>query len=265
MMVCAAHVRIRIRTCVVLVLVSFVLCLIPRVAQASGAANSIVFDDRADLLSHAEEKRLSNDYGELLEYMDAAFASTDAWSGSAESYARQFVQRRFGSRAGVVFLIDMYHREIYVYANEAGLRLISTADARAITDNAYQMATRGEYYRCADSVFSQILTKCGGGRIARPVKHITNLLIAAMLSIIVTFDFAIMARSKDVDDSDKRRKALVAMPRLLFKKPVVTHTEVVTHSDNSGAGFDAGSGGGGGGGGGGGSSGGGGGGGGHAF
>ena len=131
-------------------------------------------DDQAGLLTAEEERSLQGRYASLSRYVDAGFVTTTNPGGSTESFCNAYVNREFGSDPAVIFAIDMNNRNIYVYANQAGLSVISQADARAITDNIYQYASRGEYYECADAAFSQILAKCQGGGIARPVKHITG-------------------------------------------------------------------------------------------
>ncbi len=181
----------------VIALLSILLCmaLVPGVALAE--TRTFKVDDQASLLTESERSKLKQDYTKLTEYIDVALATVSKNSSTTEKYASSYMQKTFGSGAAVVFVIDMDNREIYIYSNQAGLATISRADARAITDNIYKLASQGKYYECADAAFSQILTKCEGGRIARPVKHITNLLIAIVLGILVNFFYAVWARSKE--------------------------------------------------------------------
>ncbi|MBR3328236.1 MAG: TPM domain-containing protein [Atopobiaceae bacterium] len=239
-------------------LLAWVVCLMlaltgimARPAFAAPASQSFVIDDAANLLTKSQETKLRNDYTELTEYVDTAFVSVASNSSSTDKFARSYVNREFGSRAAVIFVIDMDNREIYVYANQAGLSLISRADARAITDNIYKLASKGDYYACADAAFSQILVKCQGGRIARPVKHITNALIAIVLGVLGTFFYTMYTRSRLARAGKKQRDAarLEAMPELVLSHPVVTRTERHYKSKSHGGGGGGGSGGGGGGGG----------------
>ena len=158
------------------------------------AAGRLSVDDGADLLSASEEAQLIENYSPITEYMDAAFVSTSHPSGSTSSFAERYAIEHYGNNPAVIFLIDMRNREIYIYANGAALKTISRADARAITDNIYKSATAGKYYECADRAFSQILAKCQGARLARPVKHITNALIAALVGILINYLLTVYSR-----------------------------------------------------------------------
>ncbi|MDO4538285.1 MAG: TPM domain-containing protein [Coriobacteriales bacterium] len=228
---------------------ALVLCGMAPVALAEG--NAFVIDDQANLLTASQENQLKSDYMGLTEYADVAFVSVRANTKSTETFAHNYVNSRFGERAALIFVIDMDNREIWVYANEAGLSLVSRADARAITDNIYKLASKGDYYACADAAFSQLLMKCEGGRIARPVKHITNTLIAVVLGVLVTFLYTKHTRSRLMREGEELRTAaqLAALPELVMSEPVVTRTEREYKSSSSDGGGGGGVGGGGGGGG----------------
>lgn len=213
------------------------------------AAGALTVEDGADLLTDAEEAELVARYSGITEYMDAALVTTDRSSGSTASFAESYAVRRYGSAPAVLFIIDMDDREIYVYANGAAQRTISKADARAITDNIYKDASRGDYFACADGALSQILAKCQGERLARPVKHITNALIAVLLGVLL--NYYIVTRSRMPKTGRRTQGSLnvsvtrqmAAMPGIALGLPVVVDS--VRRYKNS----DSGSGGGGGGGG----------------
>jgi uncharacterized protein len=193
-------------------------------AQAPGTL--LVVDD-ARLLSEEEEARLIADYSAITEYMGAAFISTYSSPGTTAYFAEQCAIKYFRDDPAVLFLIDMDDREIYVYANGKAQETISRADARAITDNIYKSASRGEYFNCADEAFNQIYTKCEGGRLARPVKHITNALIAVLLGILINYLITVISRITassrrtrgDVNVSVTRKMA--AMPGIALAVPIV--------------------------------------------
>ena len=191
------------------------------------AADRLVVEDNADLLTSEEEEKLISDYSAITEYMDAAFVSTSHSPGTTSAYAEAYAIEHFGNEPAILFLIDMDDREIYVYANGRAQKTISKADARAITDNIYKSASRGEYFNCADEAFNQIYTKCEGGRLARPVKHITNALIAVLLGILINYLITVISRIPassrrtrgDVNVSVTRKMA--AMPGIALAVPIV--------------------------------------------
>ena len=218
---------------------------------AALAAGTVIIDDQADLLTAEEESKLQADYAGILEYMDVAFVSRDVVSGSTESYARSYVNGNFGSGPASIFFIDMDNREIYIFSNAAGLRILNKADARAITDNIYKLASAGNYYGCADQAFSQMLAKCRGEKLARPVKHITNAMIAVLFGILLNYFVVAWSRKPRKERQTQGLEKLspvrqmAVMPGILLAAPIVIASRRV--SRNSGSGGSGGGGGGGGG------------------
>ena len=227
-------------------------CIVPRTALAG----TFTIDDKAELLTADEAARLEDSVAGLAQYADAAFVTTSTNSSSTEQFAHTYVNGHFGSGPAVIFVIDMANREIYVYANQEALKTLSRADSRAIADNVYRLASAGDYLGCATKAFDQIRVKFEGGRIARPVKHITNLLIALVLGTLVNFFAALSSRAGTT--VGKRRKATNArtmlFPTVLVGRPNVTRSirRHIHTSSSAGRGFGGGGGGGFGGGGGGG-------------
>ena len=226
------------------------------------AANQLVVDDQAMLLNPLEAMQLQADYAGITEYFDVAFVTTNSVSGSTASYAERYAINHYGNDPAVMFFIDMDNRNIYVYANGDALKTISEADARAITDNIYKYASRGDYYGCADAAFSQILAKCQGQKLARPVKHITNAMIAVLFGILLNYWITARSRRPKKGKRTNGVEAVTASRQMAVMPAIAMATPVVIASVQHYKDDDSGSGGGGGGGGGGGHSGGGGG---HSF
>ena len=213
------------------------------------AADRLVIEDNAQLLTEAEKARLISQYSEITQYMEAAFVTTNYSRGSTASFAENYAIEHYGNDPAVIFLIDMDDREIYVYANGSALKTISKADARAITDNIYRDATRGNYYACADGAFRQILARCQGERLARPVKHITNALIALLLAVLLNYYLTVHSRKPrkerrtqgTVTASVSQRPSVI--PGLTLAMPVLLSS--VKRYKDSDSGSDGGGGGGG--------------------
>ena len=147
----------------------------------------IYIEDDADLLSDSEEAALYYHMEPITAYGNVAFKSISANSSSTASYAKNYYYSMFGSDSGTVFLIDMDNREIYIYSNGAIYKRITKSYANTITDNVYTYASKGDYLTCASKAFDQIATLLDGGRIAQPMKYITNALIAIILAFIINF------------------------------------------------------------------------------
>lgn len=232
---------------------AFALVLVICAAALSGytlAADTLVIEDGAELLSAAEEAKLVGMYSVITEYMDAAVVTTDSVSGSTESYAESYAIRHYGNDPAVIFVIDMDNREIYVYANGPALKTITRADARAITDNIYRDASRRDYYACADGALSQILQKCQGERLARPVKHITNALIAVLFGVLINYFFTVFTRRPRAERRTSGSVAASVAPRQTILPGLALIVPVVIGSvrryKSSGSGGSGGGGGGGG-------------------
>ena len=174
-------------------MIVFLVCLSSACTFAF-AANTLTVEDQAGLLTEAQAAALQEDYAELTNYMDGAVVTVATYQGETSQVAEDYAIQHYGNDAAVVFMIDMYNREIYVYANGDALKTISKADARAITDNIYKDASRGDYYACICKALDQILGKCQGQRLARPVKHITNAMIAILLGILINYLIAVSSR-----------------------------------------------------------------------
>lgn len=182
--------------------------------QAALAAGSFSIDDQVGLLTAEQREQLRASHKELVDYVDTAFVTTDTPSRDVEVFADGYVREHFGSEAAVIFVIDMYNRQISVYANHAGRKIVTDADARAITDNVYRYASEGDYYACADAAFAQILARCRGEQVASPMKHVTNLLMAVVLGVLVNFFIVYGSRARIM-----RRRATSQGMRSMAKLP----------------------------------------------
>ena len=147
---------------------------------------SIIINDEEDLLSDEEEAKLLQDMIPLTEFGYVGFFSIRA-NRSTESYCNDLYRSYFGGNNGTIFVIDMGNRIIQVTSGGSVYRVVNKSYANTITDNVYRYASRGEYYECAKNIYSQELTLLKGGRVAQPMKHITNLLVAITLAILINY------------------------------------------------------------------------------
>ena len=223
----------------------------------------IIIDDKEDLLSNEEEALLREKMAEITAYGNCAFVTVSQYDDTS-TYAKNLYRSYFGTESGMLFVIDMGRRNIWIFCDGAIYRTIDKAYANTITDNVYLYARNGQYYSCAYNAFDQASILLEGGRIAQPMKYISNILIACVLALLVNF-FLLTARRNNDEDivyTAVPALSLIVGADIVSKKLVSTRkTRYVESSDSSG--YSGGGGGGfSGGGGGGGSSGGGGG---HSF
>lgn len=182
----------------------------------------VVIDDRADLLTEDQEEALAAVMEPITKYGGAAFLSVDDNASTAESLARSFYRETFGTDSGTLFLIDMDNRKIWIHSDGAVYKAVTTADAETITDNVFRYASAGNYYDCAAGAYDQIFRLLEGERIARPMKYISNAVLAVILALLANFVFiSRYARLKKPKDRE-----LLANAEYYFKStpPAVEYT-----------------------------------------
>lgn len=162
---------------------------------------------------------------------------------STASYADDFYHDSFGQTSGTLFLIDMDNREIYIFSDGAIYRTVTSSYANTITDNVYRYASREDYYSCASKAFEQIQALLAGQRIARPMKYISNALLALILAALVNYFLAMYLSgsskpsSKEILSSISTKFAFTNPQRRLIKQ------EKVYSPPSSGGGHSGGGGG----------------------
>ena len=154
---------------------------------AAAADQTPLIRDDADLLTAEEETRLYQDMEPLCAYGKPMFwTSTEA--GNERTLAESFYRQQLGrGQSGILFVINMQERFLTIYSDGAIYSTVTSGEADTITDNVYRMASQGEYYSCASSAFSQALRLLEGGKIARPMKTVSNVVLAAALSLMAVY------------------------------------------------------------------------------
>ncbi|MBR2824239.1 MAG: TPM domain-containing protein, partial [Clostridia bacterium] len=156
-------------------------------APAESLSQPCIQDD-ADLLSAEEEAALYQDMLPLCEYGVPVFCTADLSAGSNEALAERLLRQYVPlGESGLIFLINMGVRQLTVYADGAIYRVIGSGEAETLTDNAFRLARGGDYYACAQRVFSQALALLRGEKIARPMKITSNLLLALVLALLLVY------------------------------------------------------------------------------
>lgn len=148
----------------------------------------LYINDQEDLLDDEEEEELLTEMLPIASsYGNAAFMTAQIGSAYYEKATGDIYHSLFGNSSGTIFLIDMNHRQLIIYSDGTIYRVITKRYANTITDNVYGLAKDGEYYDCAKEVFSEMTTLLGGQHIAQPMKHITNAMLALILSTFILY------------------------------------------------------------------------------
>ena len=171
-------------------------------------------NDAAGLLSDEEEEQLLQDMIPVTGHCNALFRSDYGRFYSTMDFAGAVYKAEFGQESGVLFLIDMYNRELTLYAGGDAYRSITRGKARSITDNVYSYALKGDYYSCAATAFAQADAVLRGARIAQPMKYLCSLLIALCTAFLLTYLFVSRAAKAVKPSREELLRSIGAVFRL---------------------------------------------------
>lgn len=144
-------------------------------------------NDAAQLLDEEERQELAAVMQGITAYGNVLFKTADNTILNTEAYARQYYQEKLGTASGILLLIDMDNRMLWIHSDGAVYQVITKAEAKTITDNVYRHASDGDYYTCAQEAFGQAQTLLEGNRIARPMKYISNAFLAVILALLLNY------------------------------------------------------------------------------
>ena len=232
-------------------LILFVSCTSVKIMAAQETDNGYqyVINDLANLLTDEEEDELYYYIEPLLEYGNVIFQSVDLSSGTSyEKYSEDTYYEYFGNEPGVIFQIDMGHRQLTLSSSTALDDEISS-ERDSIVDNVYRYASDEDYLRCASRCFDEVYTVLNDGKIAHNMKYIDNALLAIIISLIVNFMIAFSGNKRKATTGEIAAAMTVsaAAAAVAAKKGKI---EKIYDPVSSGSGSSGGSSGGGGGGGG---------------
>ena len=191
--------------------------------QKPATEGSIHIQDDANLFSVEELAFLRIDCKALTEYGNVGVYTTyDSW---------------FGTSSGILFVIDMSNREIYIETDGYIGDAVTPAKARSITDNVYRLASRREYKECVSEAFEQAKALVEGRRIAEPMKYASNAVIAVLLGLLINFIvLRMLNRKKEVsvkELTDANRGNATFNGRSVTV--VSRHVTVIRHSGGGGS------------------------------
>ncbi|MCI8454506.1 MAG: TPM domain-containing protein [Lachnospiraceae bacterium] len=154
------YIKQRALLCVLVLAVCVLSCLRLRAwafeAQPDAAGPESVYDF-AGLFSPNEKEALSREAAVLAEtmQMSVAIVTIDDHEGSAQEYADSFyISAGLGTGDaydGVLFLIDMDERELWITTSGKMIRYLTDSRIEAILDDAYAYISEGGYYETAQA------------------------------------------------------------------------------------------------------------------
>ena len=211
----------------------------------------LLIEDDAHLLTPEEQQKLKEKMKPITKYGHVVFKSISKNTTTTQAFAYDYYYQKFKNESGVIFIIDMDNRYIYIVANGEIYKTITKRKAEIITDNVYTYASREEYYECAYNAFNQVEALLENKKIAEPMRHASNIVVSIVVAFFVNF-FIVLNASKIKKALDKE---VLDNCDILFEASNVTGTKTGTHkvyspvsdsSSSSGGGHSSGGGGGGG-------------------
>ncbi|SFG53480.1 TPM domain-containing protein [Oribacterium sp. WCC10] len=197
--------------------------------------------DEANLLTDDEEESLAVSMQPLTEIGNAAFVSSIAiHADSTDYFTEAKYQELYGWESGTMFMIDMDFREIYIHSDGEMFKVINRARALTITDNAYRLAGKGDYYGCANLVFDQMIRVINGERIAQPMKYTSNAVLAIIIALLMNFGLLVFSRRSYAKEMKTEEVLMHAMNSFVVGASVeafIRQTkQYVSHSSGSSGG-----------------------------
>lgn len=153
----------------------------------------VFVEDSAQLLDAGEKRELASAMEDITAYGNAIFKTTDSSVWNTASYAGEYYREKVGTDSGILLLIDMDNRMLWIHCDGDVYRVVTESYADTITDNVYSYATGGDYYQCAVQVYGQALALLDGNRIAQPMKYISNALLAMILALLLNYGLVCFA------------------------------------------------------------------------
>lgn len=137
--------------------------LMPTPVWAQGEKSVV---DQADLLSAEEEQLLSQKTEELSETWKQDFVvvtTSDAEGKTSEEYADDYYDNNGYQENGVLYLIDMDNRSVWISTSGAMIRFLTDQRIERVIDEGYEQLKSGEYADCFMKMLGQTEIFMGQG------------------------------------------------------------------------------------------------------
>lgn len=176
------------KTLLLLVLLTVLLVTGCGAAEKPDSPGKIILRDDASLFRDSQEADILEIMQDLSEYGNVAvYTIRQNRFDDTSEYAADLYGKLFDEESGLLFIIDMDQREIYVETDGYIGSFISRGRARVLTDNAYRLATSGQYADCAEKVLNQSLRILQGHAIPQPMVYVSNAAIALIVALLINF------------------------------------------------------------------------------
>ena len=205
-----------------------------------GLGYDVIYRDKAELVGDDEKEAVLASMEPISEYANVIFYTTDEYEASdTATVCEKICAGYYGSskKAPVVmFAIDMYNREIYLYCTGPTRHIIRNRDANSITDNIYRLASARRYDDCAIGAFEQCQRLLTCSSIRRPMQRINNLFLAIILGFLINYLYLRISRSMTASKEKWNVKPFETNKFTLKTTKECIRTYTYTESESSGSG-----------------------------
>ncbi len=218
-----------------------------RIYDVEGKEYRIYFNDELDYLTKSQEDQLLEQMIPVTDYGNAAFMIGNLSDSDFVQATGDYYHEIFGNgSSGTIFMIDMTHRQLILFSDGDVYKIVTKSYANTITDNVYRMAKKGDYYGCAAEAFKEVVMLLQGNRIRQPMKHITNALLAIIISSLILYLYLRIKASPDKADAKEILTAIGAATVFAGSTATFRNRQKVYNPHESSGGSGGGGGGGGG-------------------
>ena len=182
--------------------------------KSKESGNTLVYDDKYDVLDKKEKKALLKLMDELSIYGNVCFV-TDSEPGiadesDADRKADAYYYERFEDEDGLLLLFDYdegyteeEHCMMWMVTYGALEKKIRPSKCNTILDNAYNNNSYHDWYGSAASSFQQAYDLLETGRLAEPMKYISNIFLALILGLLINFIIAMWSIRSRIPGDDE--------------------------------------------------------------
>lgn len=184
----------------------------------------IMILDELDFLSPSEETKLIEDMMPVTEFGNIIFWSTDEPTFDEIEQASKKRYELYGFESAGIFAINDDARKVTFQSYGKIYEFVNPSLARSITDNVSHYASTGDYYSCAQETFYEVNEVLHGNSIAEPMKYISFIVIALMLSFVIIVGIAFGKIFNPLARADEEQALLVGKGDLVSGEVRVVKT-----------------------------------------
>lgn len=193
----------------------------------SGVSDAAGLFRDSDIDSLLEEGLSITEHGDM--YVITVQENTNPYGDSesaTEEYCDYFYNNMTDKKGNcVIFSIDMHTGYVYVYSKGSAIEdNLTSSKCRTITDNVYDYAADGDFYKCAYEAVDQIHRVLENMHIAQTMMVLSNIFIAAVSGFVIMYMVALSKSKASKPSDDEMLKYAMVRFDAQNPKDIVTGT-----------------------------------------